>query len=70
MIIEDENNEFFTKNGVKLVCQICGHDQFWRKETLMNTRGFSIMGWEFFNRAADNLICNQCDYVHWFFSKD
>ncbi|KAB3532104.1 hypothetical protein [Alkaliphilus serpentinus] len=55
--------------GNLLKCQVCGHDQFWHRETLMNTAGASFLGFDWANKAADNYVCDQCGYVHWFLSK-
>lgn len=52
--------------GKKLTCPICKHDQFWSRETLMNTPGMTFFGVEWLNKAATNYICDSCGYVHWF----
>lgn len=53
-------------NNHQLICQICGHDRFWHRETLMNTPGMTFFGIEWANKSADNYICESCGYVHWF----
>ncbi|MEW6623329.1 MAG: hypothetical protein AB1420_09410 [Bacillota bacterium] len=55
--------------GKKLICPICEHDEFWTRQTLMNTAGATFFGFDWANRAADNYICDKCGYVFWFFVK-
>ncbi|MCP5106666.1 MAG: hypothetical protein GY950_25000 [bacterium] len=52
--------------GQPLKCQVCGHDQFWFRTTLMNTKGASFFGFDWANKEAENYVCNHCGYVHWF----
>lgn len=52
--------------GQKLECQICKNDEFWMRETLMNTPGMTFFGVEWANKSATNYICGACGYVHWF----
>jgi len=55
--------------GNKLVCSVCKNDTFWARETLMNTVGMTIMKLDWANKKAQNYICDNCGYVHWFLSK-
>ncbi len=55
--------------GHHLKCVICGHDHFWTRTTLMNTSGASFFGFDWANKEADNYICDNCGYVHWFFHR-
>jgi len=55
--------------GNKLVCAICKNDKFWARETLMNTVGLTILKLDWANKKAQNYICDNCGYVHWFLSK-
>lgn len=54
--------------GRQLKCQICGHDQFWRQQVLLNTRTLTLFDMEWMNRDATCVVCEQCGYVHWFVS--
>lgn len=54
--------------GNTLKCVICGHDKFWHRTTLMNTKGVSFLGLDWANKEADNYVCGHCGYVHWFFN--
>lgn len=53
-------------NGNKLTCPVCGHDRFWFRTTLMNTRGATFLGFDWANKEAENYVCGQCGYVMWF----
>jgi hypothetical protein len=35
----------------------------------MNTKGATLFGWEWLNKAADNYVCDSCGYVVWFLEK-
>lgn len=58
-----------TVSGKQLICSVCGEDQFWERETLMNTAGASFFGFDWANQAAQNYICEHCGYVYWFLKK-
>lgn len=55
-------------HGKALQCMHCGHDRFWTRTTLMNTKGVSFLGLDWANKEADNYVCDLCGYVHWFLS--
>ncbi|SHK04271.1 hypothetical protein SAMN02745975_03513 [Geosporobacter subterraneus DSM 17957] len=59
-----------TIQGNPLKCPICGHNEFWFRETLMNTRGATFFGFEFANKQAQNYVCDRCGYVMWFLDKE
>ena len=52
--------------GNKLSCPVCRHDQFWRRTTLLNTRGLTFMDWDWANKNAQNYVCSKCGYMYWF----
>ena len=52
--------------GNILECSICGHNEFWTRNTLMNTPGLTFFGLEWANKTAVNYVCNSCGYVLWF----
>jgi len=58
-----------TIKGKKLECHHCNHDTFWERETLMNTPGMTFFKLDWANKRAQNYICNNCGYVHWFMNK-
>ncbi|MCC5912306.1 MAG: hypothetical protein JJT76_17965 [Clostridiaceae bacterium] len=55
--------------GKDLICPVCDHDEFWTRETLMNTSGATFLGFDWANKAATNYVCNVCGYVYWFLNK-
>jgi predicted nucleic-acid-binding Zn-ribbon protein len=61
-----EVKEYHVKGGLKLECVICKNTKFWTRETLMNTAGMSFLNLDWANKRAQNYICSECGYVHWF----
>jgi len=55
--------------GKALTCTHCGHDRFWTRSTLMNTKGASFLGFDWANKAAKNFVCDRCGLVLWFLDK-
>ena len=55
--------------GRKLTCLVCGHDQFWSRTTLMNTRAATFFHVDWANKQATNYICDHCGYVYWFMER-
>lgn len=62
---ETESKVIFIK-GNKLKCVVCKNDTFWERRTLMNTPGMTFMSLDWANKTAQNYICDNCGYVHWF----
>jgi hypothetical protein len=52
--------------GKNLSCPFCNGELFWKKRTLMNTTGMTLMGMEWMNTEAQNFICDNCGYIYWF----
>jgi hypothetical protein len=52
--------------GHKLKCPVCGFNKFWKRKTLMNTPGMTLIGIEWANKQAINYVCDSCNYVMWF----
>ncbi len=63
-----ETNQVRVK-GKKLECHHCNNDTFWKRETLMNTPGMTFFKLDWANKRAQNYICDNCGYVHWFMNK-
>jgi len=55
--------------GNKLACNVCKHDKFWSRTTLMNTSKMTFFKLDWANKSALNYICDNCGYVHWFMNK-
>jgi len=49
-----------------LTCPVCGGDQFWQRETQLNTVGMSFMNLDWANKSALNYVCDDCGYMFWF----
>ena len=52
-----------------LLCAACGHDRYYDRNSLLNTRGGELFGVAWANKAAKNYICAQCGYIHWFLER-
>ena len=57
-------------DGHELKCPVCGHEEFCKRKTLMNTPGLTFLGVEWANRQADNYVCDQCGYILWFLREE
>ena len=55
--------------GKPLTCQICGHDEFTKREAQLNTAGMSFMNLDWANASAVCFVCVKCGYIHWFLPK-
>ncbi len=49
-----------------IVCPICGHDEFDRREMLINTSGMSFFGMDWLNKSACALVCKKCSRIELF----
>jgi hypothetical protein len=43
--------------GVQLRCQICQHDEFWRREGQLNTAAATFFNLDWANKSAVCLVC-------------
>lgn len=50
-------------------CVYCGHKEFTERTALLNTPLLTFFGLDWANRSATLLVCNDCNYVHWFLGK-
>ena len=66
---ESEEGTTLEVEGKTVPCPICGHDRFWTRKTLMDTRGASFFGVDWANPSAVNYICNRCGHVLWFLGR-
>ncbi len=57
-------------DGHPLTCPVCDHDQFWKRQTLMNTPGMTFFGLDWANKQAVNYICAGCGYILWFMHEE
>lgn len=56
--------------GIKLVCPVCGGEEFHHRQTLLNTSAATFFGFDWANANADNYICKHCFYMFWFHPED
>jgi hypothetical protein len=59
----------FSVAGQQLLCQICNHDHFSMRRAQLNTRMAELFNIAWANESAVCLVCENCGYIHWFFSK-
>jgi DNA-directed RNA polymerase subunit RPC12/RpoP len=62
----EEQGTTLQVDGKTVPCPICGHDRFWTRKTLMDTRAASLFGVDWANPSAENYICYRCGHVLWF----
>jgi DNA-directed RNA polymerase subunit RPC12/RpoP len=55
--------------GREVPCPVCGHDRFWKRKSLMNTRGATFFGLDWADQAATNYVCGECGHVLWFLNR-
>ncbi len=56
-------------SGHDVACPVCGKDTFWHRYTKLNTTGMSLLGLDWANRDALNLVCATCEHMIWFHSE-
>ncbi len=49
-----------------LLCQICRHPSFWRRNVQLNTRTAELFSIEWTDSSAVAYVCVRCGYIHWF----
>jgi len=55
---------------LKLRCQICKEELFWRREAQLNTATATAWGLDYLNASADCYVCARCGYIHWFLPQE
>ena len=63
---KNEAKEVYVK-GSQLECPVCKGTRFWERSTLLNTPGFTFLNFDWLNKSAKNQICENCNYIFWFF---
>jgi hypothetical protein len=69
-VAEPRQEVFLEVAGKNRTCPVCGHDKFWTRKTLLNTRGMTWMGLDWANAEATNFVCAKCSHILWFLSID
>ena len=62
----EDGTHSVTVGDKPLICMVCGHDRYYDRESMLNTRGGEFFGFAWANKTATNYICAQCGYIHWF----
>ena len=65
----EKNATILRVQGRQVSCPMCGHDRFWSRQTLMNSRAATFFKLDWANKAATNQVCDSCGYVLWFLDK-
>jgi len=54
------------RTGKGLTCVVCGGNQFFKREALLNTPGMTFLKLDWANATAQCRVCGDCGYIHWF----
>jgi predicted nucleic-acid-binding Zn-ribbon protein len=52
--------------GQVLRCQVCGNDEFHRRDAQLNTAVATFFKMDWANATAVCFVCSRCGYIHWF----
>jgi predicted nucleic-acid-binding Zn-ribbon protein len=52
--------------GREFHCQVCGNNEFWRREAQLNTAIATFFNFDWADQTAICLVCDECGYIHWF----
>lgn len=47
-------------------CPLCGHEWFWERKVLLNSRGMTFFGLDWANRESRALVCDDCGHILFF----
>ncbi|MBI3125207.1 MAG: DNA-binding protein [Ignavibacteriales bacterium] len=64
----DEQESFkFSVNDKVVLCTNCGGDHFYLlPNILLNTPGATFLGFDWANKTASTLICDNCSRMEWY----
>ena len=54
-------------NNILITCPICQNDSFHKDYRQLNSRGATFLGFDWANKNAGILICQQCTHISWFY---
>lgn len=60
----------FTIKEKTVQCQVCGHDKFHSRNTVLNQLWTAVLDLEAFSRETKSLICAECGYIHQFSKRE
>jgi DNA-directed RNA polymerase subunit RPC12/RpoP len=52
--------------GRAVRCPMCGHEWFWERRVLLNSRGMTFFGLDWANRESRGMVCDDCGHVLFF----
>ena len=56
----------FRVGSRRIVCPLCGGDEFDQRFMLMNTSGMTLLGLDWLNASACALVCRRCTRMEFF----
>lgn len=56
----------YTIADKQIRCPHCGETTFFTRQSLLDTRGLSVVDLEWLNPSATVLICAECGRIEWF----
>ena len=56
--------------GLRLHCEICKKDRFWKRDAQLNTAVATFFNFDWANPTATCYVCDGCGYIHWFLHKE
>ena len=54
--------------GKAIRCPMCGHELFWARKVLLNSRGMTFFGLDWANKESRAMVCDDCGHVLFFAS--
>lgn len=63
---EPEENYNYRVGARRIICPVCGGDEFDQKSMLINTPGMTLMNLDWLNASACVLVCRQCTRMELF----
>jgi DNA-directed RNA polymerase subunit RPC12/RpoP len=52
--------------GRAMRCPICGHEFFWERKVLLNSRAMTFFGLDWANRESRAMVCDDCGHILFF----
>ena len=57
-------------NGIRFKCTVCQHEEFEQRSAQLNTTISTLFGVDWADTEAECLVCDNCDYIHWFLPRE
>jgi hypothetical protein len=68
-LFKNQEPQTVAVNGHDLVCPVCTHRQFWKREAQLNSAVSTFFNLDWADRTATCFVCSQCTYIFWFLGK-